>query len=611
MRLLLLLVALLPLSALAADTPAAGPSLEWPQVRLYVGATVDGVKLHAAEGTWTITGLSPAGEDGPVVARVEGKPVTLPTVLVRSEHVQIQRSDRTVTVDVPTLAGIWSLLPAFLAIALALITRQVLPSLLGGVWLGVALLTQSPLDAFPGTLDLVVSVAADKDKLKVIIFTLAMGAMVGVVAAAGGSKGIVHWVSRFANTPRSGALSTWMMGMVVFFDDYASTLLVGSTMRPIADKLKLSREKLSYIVDSTAAPIASIALVSTWIGYEVSTLGDSMKAAGIEGDPYSVFISGIPSRFYPIYALLFVAIVAISRKDFGPMLKAEVRARKTGKLIRDGGKPLMDASLVEDQKKLEETAPRPLLAVIPVISLVALVLICLAILGADASYDALLYASCGSALIAAGLAVGFKALTLTESIDALISGVRAMVLAIFVLVLAWAIGKVMGDLKAGAYVASLIGGAIPAWTLATLTFLLAALMALATGTSWGTMAVLFPIVIPVAAQHMGAPGFEDLLIGVSSAVLAGAVFGDHCSPISDTTVLSSIACSSDHVDHTRTQAPYAIVCGTVAILLGTIPASLGVPAWLLLPVGIAALVGIIHLVGKRADDLAGEVDSAS
>jgi Na+/H+ antiporter NhaC len=191
-----------------------------------------------------------------------------------------------------------------------------------------------------------------------------------------------------------------------------------------------------------------------------------------------------------------------------------------------------------------------------------------------------------------------RAGTVTESIDALVRGVRAMSLAILVLVLAWSIGKVMEDLRAGAYVAGALGDTLPAWTLPSLTFILAGLIALATGTSWGTMAILFPIVIPLVAAHRADPAFEAILLGTASAILGGSVFGDHCSPISDTTVLSSIASASDHVDHTRTQAPYALLCAAVTLGIGYIPLGFGLSPWVSMGVGLVVLFAVLRLFGR-------------
>lgn len=636
-RILLVLFAqlLLPAAALAQAGPATTFEVDWPERRLWVGAEgVEGVRIRAVDAqgraakthaaALTLEGLTGTAS----VATVDGA-ATLGAVTIAADTLTVSDGRLSTTVDVPTLGGVWALLPALIAIALALITRQVLLSLFGGVFIAAALLGRSVWAAFGGSLDILVGVVADADKIKIISFTLLMGGLVGLISRNGGTRGIVEVVAKWARTARSGSVATWSMGMLVFFDDYASSLLIGTTMRPITDKLRISREKLSYLVDSTAAPISSLALVSTWIGYEVSVLGDAMARAGIDRDPYEVFLTGLGSRFYQWFALLFVLMVAASGRDFGPMYHAERRARTTGKLVRDGGKPLMDPELVEEAEASREAPGRWWLAGVPLVVLVGTVLAVLLSTGLDAaaadpeayakasqagltrtlgfilsnaaSYDALVYAGGASAGTALLMSLGVRAMDLETGIDSFVRGLRAMLLAVVVLCLAWSIGKVMSDLHAGTFVAELIGDRVAPWALSSLTFVLAALMAFATGTSWGTMAILFPIVIPVVALHGGTDLYEATLLGTSSAVLAGAVFGDHCSPISDTTVLSSIASASDHVDHTRTQVPYAMVCGVTAVVLGYIPYGLGAPAWLMLLVGLAALFGVLRVFGKPVD----------
>ena len=538
----------------------------------------------------------------PLLVKLTKGKGTISGVLTQKTLVLESSSGTRKSVPVPIIPAWLSLLPALLAIVLALVTREVLLSLLGGIFCGIVLLHQSFFSSLSGTLDLLIVVGADASKMKVIFFTLVMGAMVALISRGGGSKGIVQWVQTFAKTRRSGALSTWAMGLAIFFDDYASTLLVGNTMRPVTDRLRISREKLAYIIDSTAAPIASLAFISTWTGYEIDTLKTAMESAALTQNATQVFVQGLAVRFYPIYALCFVGIVAFMRRDFGPMHKAEVRAFK-GELLRDGALPMVDTSLIEDQKALAQLVGRPLLAIVPICTLIAVVISTLAARGADASYDALVYGAAAGALCAFVMGLAVKAYSVREGLDSFLQGLRSMVMAVLVLFLAWAIAQVMKDLAAGDFMAQLVGNAIPAWSLSTVTFVLAALIALATGTSWGTMSILFPIVIPVVAAHAGAPNFASLLAGVSSSVLAGAVFGDHCSPISDTTVLSSIASASDHVDHTKTQAPYALLCGAVAILVGTLPHGLGVPAFVLVPIGLGILVLTLLFFGKTSEDV--------
>ncbi|MEM6731057.1 MAG: Na+/H+ antiporter NhaC family protein [Myxococcota bacterium] len=630
-RSLLILLGLLTLVPSAQAADATSLEVEWPARRVWVGAAgVEGVVVRALDangepaqlyGTLALTGM---GAQGQLV--FEGSTLALPPVHIEAATVTLRVGELESAVEVPILPGWLSLLPAVVAIALALVTRQVLLSLFGGIYLGALLLGSNPIRGFGVALDTLVRVAADEDHIKIMMFTLLMGGMVGVITRSGGTAGIVASLIRYAKTPRSASLASWGMGMLVFFDDYASSLLVGNTMRPITDDLKVSREKLAYIVDSTAAPISSLAIVSTWIGYEVSVLAESMAAAGIERDAYEVFISGLPSRFYQILSLGFVAMVAWMGRDFGPMLAAERRARRGEGVMREGAAPLMDANLLEDPTESGDAPPRAWLAWVPILSLIGVAFAVLwitgsnaavtdpegyrlareggfvrtfgFILGNSASYDALLYGAGSGVVSALVLAAAVRAVKLGPSFEALVKGIQAMMLAVLTLTLAWGIGSVMGALHAGPFVTGILSGAIPLWLLPSLAFILAALIAFATGTSWGTMAVLFPIVIPLVAASGGDPLFESVFLATASAILGGAVFGDHCSPISDTTVLSSIACASDHVDHTRTQAPYALFVGAVTVIFGYIPAGLGLSPWISILLGFAILWAVLKFVGR-------------
>jgi len=268
--------------------------------------------------------------------------------------------------ELRAISGWTSLLPPLLAILLALLFRQVIPALLCGVWVGAWIAYGNPLVGALRTVDhYVVGALADVDHVSIIIFSLLLGGMVGLVSRSGGTVGLVDKLSPYATSSRRGQLVTWLMGIVIFFDDYANTLLVGNTMRPVTDRLRISREKLAYIVDSTAAPVASIALISTWIGYEVSLIGDSLQQIGSDLDAYSVFLRALPYNFYPLLALAFGLMVAVGTRDFGPMFAAERRARQ-GKLLADTAVPLADF----DSELLQPPADKPrrwFNAVIPVL----------------------------------------------------------------------------------------------------------------------------------------------------------------------------------------------------------------------------------------------------
>jgi len=513
-----------------------------------------------------------------------------------------------------------SILPPLVAIGLAMAFRQVIVALFAGVWLGAYYLSDfNPVTGLLSAVDTyALGALAHPDHASVVIFTLMLGGMVGVVARSGGGAGLADVVTRYATTSRRGQTSTWLLGIFIFFDDFANTLLVGSTMRPITDKLKISREKLSFIVDATAAPVSSIAIISSWIGMEIGLIADQYRALGIEGDAYMVFIQTIPYRFYPILMLVFGFLIAYSRRDFGPMLKAERRALLEGKLLADGAKPAAsfeDASLtpVEDKPRRWVNAAVPIVTTIVVIVLGmyfygravcqdgGLDLSLKNIFAKADSYKALLWAGLIGGMTAIGMSMIQRILSLREAMQAWLQGVKSMVLAMVILVLAWSLGAVCKDLKTADFIIQAIGGWLSPALLPALVFLVSALVSFATGTSWGTMGILFPLVVPLA--HKMAPGQEAVMLGTISSILAGSVWGDHCSPISDTTIMSSLASSCDHIDHVRTQIPYALVVGGVCLLFGDLACGLDLyPAWLGLIIGAGLLAGIVFLWGKRVEE---------
>ena len=525
---------------------------------------------------------------------------------------------RSASAELRVLPGWVSLLPAFAAIAIALAIRNVVPALLAGLWLGAtALNTFTPAGAGKGLLDVfqvfVTGAVADADHAAIILFTMMTGGMVGIITRNGGMLSIVRHVVSRAKTAVGGQLAVWLMGLMIFFDDYANTLVVGNTARPITDHLKISREKLAYIVDSTAAPVASIALATTWIGYEVSLIDGAL--AGIDelaGIPaYSLFLNSIPYSFYPILAIVFVCAVAWSGRDMGPMLRAELRARRNPVSAREPASGSVEGDML---KAKPDAPPRAINALLPIgVMIVALGAGLYAtgsgdtltdIIGSADPYKAMMWASFIGVLIAAFMTVAQGILDAHETVDAWYGGARATLFGMIVLVLAWAMAAVTNDLNAKGYLISILGDSLPAALVPVAVFMLAAVTAFATGTSWGTMGILVPLVVPLAWAIMstsGMGGDMHILYSSIACCLAGAVWGDHCSPISDTTVLSSIASGCNHIEHVRTQLPYALLVGLVAVVLGTIPGGFGVPPWLSLVAGVAVLLIVLRLFGRRAD----------
>ena len=528
-----------------------------------------------------------------------------------------------------------SLLPPLVAIALALLFRKPILALFAGVLAAGCLLRAdagllASLNPIAATSDVGLAFwrqLADTDKAQVVGFVIAMLAMVGVVTHNGGLRGVMDLVASRAKDARRTQIATWVMGLVVFFDDYANTILCGSTMRPLTDRFRVCREKLAYLVDSTAAPVAGISIFSTWVAFEVSQYAPQLPAAGMSAaDGYAVFVQTIPYRFYCLFALALCGMVAFTGRDFGPMLAAERRARATGEVVRKDGTPMV-SELVTEMAPAEGVTTRAWRALVPigvfVLFTVGWVLYTgyvgasgsgldtslssrglSNILGAGNSYAALLYGSSTGLLIAVLSSVAAR-LPAGGILQAAISGLKATAVALVILYLAWMIGAACGDLGTATYITAAVGDALPPELLPVLLFAISGVVAFSTGSSWSTMSILLPLVVGLAYQlglesDIGAAGLVIVSIG---AVLEGAIFGDHCSPISDTTVLSSTACASDHVDHVRTQMPYALLAMTVAVVCGYLPVTyLGASPWVCLPVGFLALFTTLRLVGGRADE---------
>ncbi len=514
-------------------------------------------------------------------------------------------------------SGFISLLPPLFAIAAALVFRQVIPALFLGLWFGAAAVNGLSLEAiWTGLLDsvqiYVVGAIANADHAAIIVFTFTIGGMVGIVSRSGGMLGVVNRIAGFASNARRAQLGTAGLGLAIFFDDYTNTLVVGNTMRAVTDRLKVSREKLAYIVDSTAAPVACIALVTTWIGYEVGLIDAAIASIDELQEPYLIFLHSIAYSFYPIFAIAFVFMVASSGRDFGPMYSAERQAAfAEPNEVENEIAPAPDMSEVGPKPGVEG---RALNAILPIGVLLAAAFGGMIvtgegdtfreIVGSANAYKALLWGSLLGALAAGAMAVGSRSLDLGETIEAWLVGAKAMMMGMIVLILAWALVTTTEALGTANYLVTLLGDAVPASLLPTLVFVLAAVTAFATGTSWGTMGILMPLVVPLTWAIISGDGGVDaaslpILYSAISCVLAGAVWGDHCSPISDTTIMSSIASGCDHIAHVRTQMPYALLVAAVAIFAGTLPAGFGMPWWLGLLIGIAALWIILRILGRR------------
>ena len=524
-----------------------------------------------------------------------------------------------------TTAVSWvSILPPLLAIVLALTLRQVIPALFMGVWFGAwAINGFSLAGLWNGLLESfqihILDAVADADHAAVVLFSLMIGGTVGIISRNGGMQGVVNLIVSWADDARRACLATATMGLAIFFDDYANTLVVGNTMRPVTDSMKVSRAKLAYIVDSTAAPVATIAFVTTWIGYQVGLIGESISyIPDLDAEAYLLFLSTIPYNFYPLLAIAFVFMVAWTGRDFGPMAKAEKHARENG--VEDGGH--LDTSMAEDCEPIEAVDDKPQRAINAALPILMLVLGVMGglyvtgrasleindpslkdIIGAADSYKSLMWGSLIGMITAAVITLAQRIMNLEEIVNAWYKGLRTMFYAMIILVLAWALGGITEQLRTADFLVSILGDTLAVQLVPFIVFILAAFTAFATGSSWGAMGILVPLVIPLTWAVMKANGYsgpEDMhiLYSAIASVLAGSVWGDHCSPISDTTILSSMASGCDHIEHVRTQLPYALLVGGVAIGVGSIPVAFGMPWWLGLLLGAGLLYTILRVVGQ-------------
>lgn len=513
--------------------------------------------------------------------------------------------------------GIWSLLPALIAILLAFITKQVILSLLFGVFVGATMLDGGNVFyGFLRTLDkYVLGSASDSWNAGILIFTLSIGGMIGLINKMGGAHAIAEALAKKVKNARSAQVVTWFMGLFIFFDDYANTLIVGPTMRPLTDKMNVSREKLAYIVDSTAAPVAGMALISTWVGYELGLINDAFTNLGIEVNAYDIFVRSIPFRFYDIFAIVMVLLIAWMLRDFGPMYKAEKRARLTGKVLADGATPMasmIGTAVVKEGIKLKISN-----ALVPLLTLVTIGFMGLWYSGGGAELPftfegvrtafgdsdasvALMWAAISASIVAVIMAVSQKILTIGEALDAWVDGAKSLFITAIILILAWSLGSVTSDVGTADYLVSIVSATLPVVLLPISVFIISSIISFATGTSWGTMAIMMPLAIPLAIAFTGGE-INGILLGTLGAVLTGAIFGDHSSPISDTTIMSSMASSSDHIDHVKTQFPYAFTVAGVAIVLGYLPVGLGMHPLISIVVGVLAIWAIIRFYGKSTD----------
>ena len=531
--------------------------------------------------------------------------------------------------------GIFTLIPPIVAILLAFITKNVVISLFIGVLSGGFILNLTGFNvfgaltqAFLDFIDRALNSLSDPWNAGIVMQVLVIGGVINLVAKMGGAKAIAEALAKKAKTAKSAQLITWFLGICVFFDDYANSLIVGPIMRPVADKMKISRERLAFIIDATAAPIAGLAIISTWIGLEVSLISEGFETIGVEASGFGVFLQTIPYRFYNILILAFIVITIITLREFGPMRKAEISARKL--------KDLTNEEIAVTSSHMDELEPKEGVklsiwnAIVPIGALIISAIVAFyysgyssimagddiaikaivtnsplsfkAILEVFAASDAsiaLLQSALFSTVVAIVMAVWKKIFTISEAIEVWIDGMKGLIITGVILILAWSLGSVIKELGAAEYLVEALNGAIPAFLLPSLIFILGAIISFSTGSAYGTMSILMPLAIPLAYKINPEMSF---VIVSTSAVLTGAIFGDHCSPISDTTILSSMGAGCSHIDHVKTQMWYALFVAAITILFGYIPAGFGLPIYIVLPMSCVALFIGVMIFGKKVEE---------
>lgn len=454
-----------------------------------------------------------------------------------------------------------SVLPPLLAIGLAIVTRQVYLSLAAGVWLGWTILVGgNPITGLGRAIDESVRVLGDEGNAKVILFTLVIGALIATIEASGGVRGFVQWVERrnFVTNGRRAQLLAFLVGVVIFIESNITVLVAGAIGRPLFDRFRVSREKLAYIIDSTSAPICILIPLNAWGAYVLGLLGESGVA-----DPLNVFIGSIGLNFYAIFAVILTFATIVFGLEFPAMRRAEARTQG-GELLSANAAPLLDPEVLSPTPN-DKIPPRAINMFLPIAVMVLMMPVSLYITG-----DGDLRAGSGSTSVLwsvlAGLTVAWvillaqRAYTIDELTRTGMRGAGGLMSLALVLLLALALGGVARELGTGLYLAQAVSDLLPAWIFLPLVFIVGAGIAFSTGTSWGTFAIMIPIAVPVALTLDMPPA------PFVAAALSGGVFGDHASPISDTTIIASMAAATDHIDHVRTQVPYALTAGTAAVI---------------------------------------------
>jgi len=459
--------------------------------------------------------------------------------------------------------GWLSILPPIVAIALAIKTRQVYLSL--GLYVVLGWIIMNGWNPIAGTIqsvDVFVAAVSDPDNARTLLFSALIGAMIIFTQLSGGMEGFVSLVERkgLAASRRSVGIMTILVSMAVFLESNFGLLVAGSVARPLFDKCRISREKLSYVIDATCSPKCILIPLNAWGAYVIGLL----MAQGVE-QPVPLLVAALPLNFYAVLAIVLAVVVVLTGWNIGPMREAERRVREEGKLLRDGATPMIATDVAMTQKK-PGVPERAVNMIVPIATMVLTVPVVLWLTGdgnimQGSGSRAVLWGVITGLLVAAVIYRAQGIMTIAELTDSTIKGIQGLIPLVIVLALAFAIGITTRALGTGVFVAQAAQAALPTGLIPATIFLLACFIAFATGTSWGTFAIMIPIVIPMITILDLPPSLT------LAAALGGGIFGDHCSPISDTTIVASMASATDHIDHVRTQLPYAVLTATGALVL--------------------------------------------
>lgn len=506
--------------------------------------------------------------------------------------------------------GARALWPSIVAVATVLLLRSALIGLLIGAAAGAVLLANGdPIKAFPAFFaNHLIPALGNEWNVSVLIFTLMLGGFAALLERGRGFESILqNWLGGRSATGQRVQWSAYFMGLVCFFDGLASSLLTGKAIRPLADRVGVSRAKLAYIVDSTSSAVACVAIMSTWIAYQLSMIREGYAQAGIEGvQPFGIFVASIPRNFYCWFTLLLLVVVIRKGWNLGPMANPAQPDKADTASIESTGKELPAGSAWQ--------------VVIPLATLLISLLVGLYWNGVQGDFwpinfdkaqqafgDAksnlvLVYSSAIACLVA--FALNYRSIRAEEKPTAVfMDGMQRFFAPCLILVAAWCLSSTLKQLEASKFLSSLLSGNMPAGLFPAAVFLLGVLISFTTGTSWGTMGVLMPLALPVAFSL--APGSESMVAATVAAVFSGAVFGDHCSPLSDTTIVSSLACDLEPVEHVRTQLPYAVTAAVIATVFGFLPLGFGMPPFAGLAIGgilIIFLPALHQQITQRGND---------